>query len=111
MLILTKILTSAITIVLITEIAKRNTGLGGLIAVLPINIILSLIWLYIEKKDLILLAKFSLSAFIGIFPTILFLIILSYLFNRNIPFFFTLIICIFFLFFIIYLQNKFIKLF
>ena len=50
MLILTKILTSAVTIVLITEIAKRNTGLGGLIAVLPINIILSLIWLYIEKK-------------------------------------------------------------
>ena len=62
MLLIIKALTSAITIILITEIAKKSSLLGGIIAVLPINIILSVLWLYYEKRDVVLLNNFLNSA-------------------------------------------------
>lgn len=79
--ILIKILTSIITILLITEVAKRYCFWGGLIAVLPINIILSLIFLYIERRDVTLLSKFTLSAFQNIFLTMFFLGFLALFLN------------------------------
>ena len=81
-----KIVTSSLMIILITEIAKQHSMLGGLIAVLPVNILLSLIWLYIEKKDVMLLGSFTHSAFWGIFPTMFFLISVTYMFNKHNPF-------------------------
>ena len=86
MLLILKIIISSLMIILITEIAKKHSMLGGLIAVLPVNILLSLIWLYIEKKDIMLLGSFTHYAFWGIFPTMLFLISVTYMFNKHNPF-------------------------
>jgi len=84
MFILLKLLTSALTIVVITEIAKRHSVLGGLISVMPINIILSLIWLNLETKNLQLLTDFTKSALIGIIPTILFLLSMLFFLGKHI---------------------------
>jgi len=43
-----KVIISAIVIVAITEIAKRNTGFAALVASLPLTSLLAFIWLYIE---------------------------------------------------------------
>ena len=106
MLLILKIITSSLMVVLITEIAKRHSMLGGMIAVLPVNILLSLIWLYIEKRDLALLGNFSNSAFLGIFPTMFFLIAITVLFNKHNPFIPTICAGLFILAAFIFVQHK-----
>ena len=44
----TKYLTTALVVVLVSEIAKRSDKLGALVAALPLVTILALIWLQIE---------------------------------------------------------------
>lgn len=83
MLIALKILSSSLAILLITEVAKKYSILGGLISMMPINIILSLIWLYIEKKDFLLLENFTRSALLGIIPTAFFLATVLFFVNKN----------------------------
>lgn len=107
MLLIMKMLTSSLMIVLITEIAKKHSMLGGLMAVLPVNIVLCLVWLYIEKKDIALLGNFAHSAFLGIFPTMLFLIIIAVLFGKNNPFFPTILTGLGVLALMVFLQHKF----
>ncbi len=78
-----KVIISSILIVFITEIAKKYAILGGFIAVLPVNIVFSLAWIYLEKKDMVVISNFTYSALLGIFPTIMFLVIILFLFNKN----------------------------
>ena len=55
-----KIVISAILIVLISEIAKRNTLLGSVLASIPLVSVLAMIWLYIDTQNtqqIILLSK------------------------------------------------------
>ena len=47
---ITKYLTTAALVVVITELAKRSDKLGGLVAALPLVTILTLIWLQIENQ-------------------------------------------------------------
>jgi hypothetical protein len=94
-------------IVLVTEIAKKYTVLGGFIAAFPINILLTLFWLYIEKKDVLLLGKFAHSAFLGLFPTMFFLVVITILFTKNNPFFPTILIGLGVLALVIFFQHKF----
>jgi hypothetical protein len=46
-----KIFISPLTLVGVSEIAKRTPGVGGLIASLPLVSILALSWLYLETRD------------------------------------------------------------
>ena len=50
MFIIFKIIITAILIVAITEIAKLNDRIGGLIAALPITTFIILFWLYYENN-------------------------------------------------------------
>ena len=97
MLLIIKALISAITIILITETAKKSSLLGGIIAVLPINIILSVLWLYYEKRDVVLLNNFLNSAILGIIPLFIFIIVLLFLLNKHISFPLTLTCSVIFL--------------
>ena len=46
---ISKVLVTAFLIVIISEIAKTNERMGGLVAALPITTIMILFWLYYEK--------------------------------------------------------------
>ena len=48
--IITKYLTTAFIVVLISEVAKRSDRLGGLIAALPLITVMALVWLYLEQQ-------------------------------------------------------------
>ena len=50
--IIIKLFLSSGIIIIVSEIAKKNTFLGGLIASIPIISVLSIIWLYIDTKDI-----------------------------------------------------------
>lgn len=78
-----KVFLSAIIIAFVSEIAKRHVAFGGLIAAMPITTLLSLFWLYYEKKDLSLLSDFSKAVFWGTFPSLLFFIPAIFLFKRG----------------------------
>ena len=47
-----KIIVSALLIALISELSKRFSPLAAILASLPINSIIAIIWLYSETKDL-----------------------------------------------------------
>ncbi|MDD3419479.1 MAG: DUF3147 family protein, partial [Candidatus Gastranaerophilales bacterium] len=107
MLLLTKIITSSLMIVLITEVAKRHSVLGGLIAVLPVNILLAMFWLYIERKDIALLGEFSKSALLGLIPLAIFLVLVTLLFKKSQGFTPTIFVGVFALALFAFIQYKF----
>ena len=45
---LAKVLFTSVIIVLVSEVAKKNDALGGMIAALPLTTFLIIIWLYFE---------------------------------------------------------------
>ena len=65
-----KYLVTAAVIVLVSEFAKVNDKLGGLIAALPLITVLTLIWLYIEKQPAAKIANHAYYTFWYVIPTL-----------------------------------------
>jgi hypothetical protein len=71
-----KILVSAVLIVLISEIAKRSTLFGALVASLPITSLLAFIWLYLDTGDSARIAALSTGVFWLVLPSLAFFVVL-----------------------------------
>jgi hypothetical protein len=69
-LIITKYLISAGLIVLVSELAKRNEKIGALITALPLVVVLTLIWLYVEKQPTAKIASYAAYTFWYVIPTL-----------------------------------------
>ena len=67
---ITKYLSTAALVVLISEIAKRSDRLGGLIAALPLVTLLSLIWLHVEGQAQEKIANHAWYTFWYVLPTL-----------------------------------------
>ena len=67
---ITKCLTTAAVVVLVSEAAKRSDRLGGLIGALPLLTILALIWLYLENQPQYKLANHAWYTFWYVVPTL-----------------------------------------
>lgn len=78
----TKIAISSVLIVLVSEVGKRSSWLGGLLASLPIVSYLSIIWLYVDTEDPQKVATLSTSIFWMVLPSLAFFLILPALLNR-----------------------------
>ena len=59
----TKIIISALIIFIASEIAKKDTLVGAIIVSLPLISLLSIIWIYIETRDIERIISFSYSIF------------------------------------------------
>ena len=68
--IITKYLTTALVVVIITEVAKRNDKLGGLIGALPLITIMALVWLYFERQGYEKIANHAWYTFWYVIPTL-----------------------------------------
>ena len=66
----TKYLITAALVVLISEVAKRSDRLGGLIAALPLVTVLTLIWLYVEKRPAERITNHAWYTFWYVLPTL-----------------------------------------
>jgi len=82
-----KLAATAGLIVLVSEIAKRSSFLGGLIASLPIISLLSIMWLYIDTGDTGKIAAFSHSVFWLVIPTLPFFVIFSFMLRNQVSFY------------------------
>ena len=67
---LVKLVVSAVLIVLVSEVSKRYSMIGGLIASLPLVSYLAMIWLYADTKDANKVADLSTSIFWLVLPSL-----------------------------------------
>lgn len=93
--IILKVIISAVVIVAIAEISKRNTILGAMIASLPIVSVLALTWLYIDTKNTHKIMELSKNILILILPSLSFFIFLIFLLKREINYYISLSISLF----------------
>ncbi|MDX8393352.1 MAG: DUF3147 family protein [Mariprofundales bacterium] len=77
--IVTKYLITAAVVVLISEVAKRNDKLGGLIAALPLITVLTLIWLYVEHQPQSKIVNHAWYTFWYVVPTLPMFLIFPFL--------------------------------
>jgi hypothetical protein len=74
-----KVLLSAVLIVLVTELAKRSTVAGAVIASLPLTSLLAFVWLYWETRDASRVAGLSVDIFWLVIPSLALFLVLPYL--------------------------------
>ena len=89
-----KVFISSAIIVLVSEIAKKDNIIGGLIASIPIVSVLSIIWLYIDTNDIDKVKALANGILWMIFPSMSFFIVLPILINCGIKFYLSLTISI-----------------
>jgi hypothetical protein len=89
---ITKIAVSATLIVAISELAKRSSMMGALLASLPLVSILAMIWLYQESGDTAKIIALSTDIFWLVLPSLVLFISLPILINWGLNFYLSLLI-------------------
>ncbi|HDS02901.1 MAG TPA: DUF3147 family protein [Firmicutes bacterium] len=87
-----KIVLTTLIIVLISEISKRNTFIGALLASLPLTSLLAIIWIYIETKKTHAIESLSSQIFWLVLPSLLFFLTLPFFLKARIPFLISLLL-------------------
>lgn len=70
-----KVLITAILVVAISEIGKRSTFAGALLASLPLTSLLALVWLYRDTGDALQAAQLARGIFWLVLPSLLFFLV------------------------------------
>jgi hypothetical protein len=78
-----KVLVSAVIIATVSEVARRSTMFGALIASLPLTSLLALVWLYQETKSAERVAALSTDILWLVLPSLVFFIALPILIRRG----------------------------
>ena len=86
MYLLIKFSASAAILVAISELAKRSTFAGALLASLPLTTLLALVWLYLDTGDVQRVAALSSSVFWLVLPSLVLLGLLPTLLGKGISF-------------------------
>lgn len=89
-----KVAVSAIVIVMITEIAKRSSGLAALIAALPLTSMLAFIWLHAEGMESARIADLSTQIFWLVLPSLILFLLLPLLIRQGAGFWLSLALSI-----------------
>ncbi len=77
---------SAAILVAVSEISKRSSFIGGLVASLPLTSLLAMIWLWRDTHDSGKIAALSTSIFWLVLPSLVLFIALPWLLKRGITF-------------------------
>ncbi len=85
-----KVLLSSATIVAISEISKRNTLAGSILASIPIISLLAIVWIYIDTKDTAKIVNLSHNIFWMVIPSLLFFMLFPMLLKRYTDFWWSL---------------------
>ena len=104
MFIVLKITITALIIVIVTEIAKFNDRIGGLIAALPITTFLILFWLHYENNSVEKISNHVSYTLLYVLPTLPMFLIFPYLINKF-GFYWSIIISIFMTIFFVFLVH------
>lgn len=83
---LSKVVISALIIVFVSEIAKRNSGFAALVASLPLTSLLAIIWLRIEGTQIGQIAELSQQIFWLVLPSLVLFLLLPLLLRHGLAF-------------------------
>jgi len=72
---LVKLLISAATIAIVSELGKRVSWLAALVASLPLTSLLALVWLYFETKSIEKVIDLSKGIFWAVLPSLTFFVV------------------------------------
>lgn len=103
-----KYLITAAVVVAVSEFAKANDKLGGLIAALPLVTVLALIWLHVEKQPVSKIANHAYYTFWYVIPTLPMFLLFPYLLPK-LGFWPTLLSCVFVTLVIFYVYANVLK--
>lgn len=78
-----KIALTAVLVVAVSEISKRSSLLGGVLASLPLVSFLAMIWLYIDTGDTDKVSELSRNIFWLVLPSLSFFLLLPFLLKRG----------------------------
>lgn len=81
-----KLLISAALIVAVSEVAKRSSAAGGLLASLPLVSLLGIIWLYRDTGDAGKVAALSWSIFWMVLPSLSLFVVLPVMLRHGASF-------------------------
>ncbi|MCX7088196.1 MAG: DUF3147 family protein [Methylococcales bacterium] len=84
---LSKIIITALIIVTVSEVSKRNSLFGALFASLPLTSVLAMVWLYSETKEVDKVADLANSIFWLVIPSLVFFISLPILLKKGLNFY------------------------
>jgi len=82
-----KIVITTVLIVLISEIAKRNTFMGAILASVPLVSVLAMLWLYVDTKDISKVVALSSSIFWLVLPSLTLFVTLPLLLKQGLNFY------------------------
>ena len=91
---LTKIAITTVLIVAISEIAKRSSFAGALLASIPLVSLLALFWLYVDTRDIEKVSALSTSVFWLVLPSLSLFIALPLLLKQGLHFYVSISIAI-----------------
>lgn len=81
-----KALLSGIIVAVVSEVARRNPGVGGLIASLPLISVLGMVWLWRDTGDIHRLASHAESTFWYVLPSLPMFLAVPMMLRRGAPF-------------------------
>lgn len=84
---ITKLIVTALLIVLISEIAKRSSLLGAMLAAIPLVSILAMTWMYIDTNSTTKAVEFSNSIVWLIVPSMTLFIVFPILIKKGLGFY------------------------
>ncbi len=82
-----KIIITTILIIAISEIAKRSSFYGGLLASIPIVSVLAILWLYIDTKDVTKVSSLATNIFWLVLPSLALFVSLPLLLKQGLNFY------------------------
>ncbi len=84
---LVKIAVTSILIVAISEIAKRSSFIGAILASVPLVSVLAMLWLYIDTKDVNKVSALASSVFWLVLPSLALFLVLPQLLKHGLNFY------------------------
>jgi hypothetical protein len=87
---LIKIVVTTGLVVVISEIAKRSSLIGAILASIPLVSVLAMLWLYIDTKDVAKVSSLSVNIFWLVMPSLILFITLPVMLKQGLNFYLSL---------------------
>lgn len=78
-----KVVITTALIVIISEISKRSTFIGAILASVPLVSVLAMVWLYIDTRDVSQVSALATSIFWLVLPSLVLFIMLPFLLKQG----------------------------
>lgn len=85
-----KIVVTAVLVVAVSELAKRSSFMGALLASVPLVSVLAILWLYFDTQDISKVSALASSIFWLVLPSLAFFLLLPWLLKTGVNFYLSL---------------------